>query len=124
MFSFVDSYRGFEERRIEAEEKGTIHVASLNQMVGSDTNEQTYKKFGQQQIENMFARFGAPFSKANKVPAGRAREVTKMKRKHVLIVRLKAQAAAGMAEDGDEQKLNEAENPDDNEFVKTYKPIR
>ena len=98
-------------------------MAALNQMVGSDTNEQTYNKFGQQQIENMFAQFGAPFSKATKVPAGMAREVTKMKKKHAMIVRLKAQAAAGVAEEGDEQKLNEAENPDDNDFVKTYKPI-
>jgi hypothetical protein len=71
----------------------------------------------------MFAQFGAPFSKATKFPAGMAREVTKMKRKHAMIVHLKAQAAAGLAAEGDEQKLNEAENPDDNDFIKTYKPI-
>jgi hypothetical protein len=99
-------------------------MASLNQLVGSDTNEQTYKKFGQQQIANMFAQFGAPFSKATKVPAGMAREVTKIKKKHdAMILRLKAQAAAGVPKEGYAQKLNEAENPDDNDFVKTYKPI-
>ena len=66
-------------------------MAALNQMVGSDTNEQTYNKFGQQQIENMFAQFGAPFSKATKPPAGMARDVTKMKNKQKLIAKLKAQ---------------------------------
>ena len=92
-------------------------------MVGSDTNEQTYNKFGKQQIENMFAQFGAPFSKATKVPAGMSREVTKMQRKHAMIVRLKAQAEAGVAEEGDLQRLNEAEDPGANDFCKTYKPI-
>ena len=65
----------------------------------------------------MFGQFGAPFSKATKVPAGMAREITKMKRKHAMIVHLKAQAAAGLAAEGDEQKLNEAESPDDNDFI-------
>jgi hypothetical protein len=35
-------------------------IAALNQMVGSDTQEQTYNKYGQQQIESMFGQFGAP----------------------------------------------------------------
>ena len=52
-------------------------IVALNQMVGSDTHDQTYRKFGQQQIVNMFAQFGAPFSKATKVPARMTREVTK-----------------------------------------------
>ena len=98
-------------------------MAALNQMVGSDTNEQTYNKFGQQQIENMFAQFGAPFSKATKPPAGMQRDVTKMKNKRKMILKLKAEIEAGNRDDGEEQKLNEAENPDDNDFVKTYKPI-
>ena len=61
--------------------KNERFIYALNQMVGSDTNEQTYNKFGQQQIENMFAQFGAPFSKATKPPAGMQRDVTKMKYK-------------------------------------------
>jgi hypothetical protein len=44
--------------------KNERFMSALNQMVESDTNEHTYNKFGQQHIENMFAQFGAPFSKA------------------------------------------------------------
>jgi hypothetical protein len=98
-------------------------MAALNQMVGSDDNQQTYNKFGQQQIENMFAQFGAPFSKATKPPAGMARDVTKMKNKQKMIAKLKAQVEAGIANDGDEEKPEDAENPDNNDYVKTYKPI-
>jgi hypothetical protein len=98
-------------------------MAALNNTVGSDTNEQTYNKFGQQHIENMFAQFGTPFSKATKPPAGMQRDVTKMKNKQKAIAKLKAQVEAGILNDGDEQTLNEAENPDNNDYVKTYKPI-
>ena len=98
-------------------------MAALNQMVGSDDNQQTYNKFGQQQIENMFAQFGAPFSKATKPPAGMQRDVTKMKNKRQRILKLKAQIEAGDVNDGEEQKLDEAENPDENDYIKTYKAI-
>jgi hypothetical protein len=52
-----------------------------------------------------------------------SREVTKMKRKHELILHLKARAAAGLSQDRDEQKLRDAETTDSNGFVKTFKPI-
>ena len=46
-----------------------------------------------------------------------------MKNKQAMIAKLKAQAEAGIANDGDEEKLEDAENPDNNSYVKTYKPI-